>query len=109
MTETGHNSGHTGLDQIYDISDDVPDIKFPKTVILYVVRLRKKVKIGITKEPRKRVIQLECGCGEFFDKIYISPVLDNASEIEGMLHMYFQRCRGIGEWFHMPFEDAVHE
>jgi len=95
------------FNKIYESSEEIPEYRSKETEFVYVCQLGEKVKIGITNNPKRRMIHLECGCGEFFNKMYISNPQEDARRIEGMLHAYFQNVRGIGEWFHTSFNDVI--
>lgn len=92
---------------IYKNSEKIPDKKYEIPSIVYACKHNGNVKIGVTKTPKRRIIQLECSCGEFFNKIYVSKPREDARQQEKVLHAYFQKCRGVGEWFNAPFESVV--
>lgn len=68
-----------------------------------------KIKIGRTKDFVRRVRSIETqGCIEII-RDWSSPMATNAAQIERDLHKFFGNKRVIGEWFDIPFEDAVKE
>jgi hypothetical protein len=57
-----------------------------------------KYKIGIGKNPRERIMQLQTGNP---DRLEIIDVYEseNASKIESVLHNRYSYARNVGEWF----------
>lgn len=80
-----------------------------KQQYLYVIRPENsnKVKIGISKNPAKRLNALQTANAE---KLYISQVLktnDLAVNEESRLHRYFKERRLNGEWFRDIDDDEI--
>lgn len=65
------------------------------------------VKIGISKEPKIRKIQLEEERNEKIKLIYYTDKYINASTVERKLHRYFKNYNYAGEWFKINIEDAI--
>lgn len=64
------------------------------------------VKIGISGNVHKRILQLQSSSGkEAIDYLY-SPQCSNAKEIEQFIHSHFTNRRIHGEWFDVGFEEA---
>jgi len=63
-----------------------------------------RYKIGIAKNPKKRISQLQTGNS---DKMKIIEVYqsDNASKIETALHNQYSHVRQSGEWFDLSVID----
>lgn len=59
------------------------------------------VKIGITKDPRERLENLQTGT-PFKLKIRKTQETEDATEVEKFLHKKFKRYRIQGEWFDLP-------
>ena len=95
------------FDNVYESSESIPKIKPNSSGYIYACLLGDKVKIGIARDPQKRIFQLECGCGEYFEKMYVSGETSEPKEDERLVHDYFRLNRGIGEWFYAPFDIVV--
>ncbi|MCP5006905.1 MAG: GIY-YIG nuclease family protein [Planctomycetes bacterium] len=65
------------------------------------------VKIGITTTPNKRILELQNMGGEIFIKRWVSEKCKSYHYTEGLAHETFERYRSIGEWFNIPFSEAV--
>ena len=81
-----------------------------KQQYLYVIRPENsnKVKIGISKNPVKRLNALQTANTE---KLYISVVLktnDLAVNEESRMHRYFKERRLNGEWFRDIDDEIIH-
>jgi hypothetical protein len=63
-----------------------------------------RYKIGIAKNPKKRISQLQTGNS---DKIKIIETYqsDNASKIETALHNQYSHAKTVGEWFDLGVSD----
>jgi hypothetical protein len=66
------------------------------------------VKIGKTKHPHKRFTTLSNQNGTKF-KYYITEPMHINGLIEKIMHNRFTYRRRNGEWFDIPFDDAVSE
>jgi hypothetical protein len=74
---------------------------------LYLIQSNEgKYKIGISKNPSKRIEQLQTGSPDVLKLIhtYESP---NAFKIETALHNKYQYLREHGEWFDMSISEEV--
>jgi len=65
-----------------------------------------RYKIGIAKDPKKRIKQLQTGNSDPLELIdtYQS---ENASTIETALHNRFSYVRNVGEWFDLSVIEEV--
>jgi hypothetical protein len=65
-----------------------------------------RYKIGISKNPTKRIKTLQTGSGEELKLIntYETP---NARKIESILHNIYESKRTIGEWFEISLTEEV--
>jgi len=77
---------------------------------VYVVETESgKVKIGVSKNPKKRISALQTSTFERLKNVHISNKCFNFMEIEENLHYIFKNERLNGEWFDLQFEDAVNK
>jgi len=75
---------------------------------LYIIQKKNKlVKIGISKNPEKRINAIETHNGEQSVKKFVSKKLLNYMEVEKKMHNYFKDFRVRGEWFNVDFDLAV--
>jgi len=65
-----------------------------------------KYKIGIAKNPKERIRQLQTGNSDQL-KIIETYESDNASTIEFALHSQYSHVRKTGEWFDLSISDEV--
>lgn len=65
------------------------------------------VKIGIAGNPEKRINTIDKSIPYRIINKYKSPVCTNAREIEKATHKHFVEWRKKGEWFTVPFYEAV--
>ena len=73
---------------------------------LYVMKSGDSCKIGISKDVSRRIKQVQTGCPNKIEDVWVSPDLEYASECEKILHSYFEYCRSSGEWFSVSFDEA---
>ena len=66
-----------------------------------------KIKIGKTKNPKKRLAALSTMSSEPISRTFATGVLENRSKAESSLHKKFKHARAHGEFFAIPFEIAV--
>lgn len=70
----------------------------------------KITKIGISKNPKNRLMNLIGSCGCKLILFYYSKKVDNAIDYESKLHLMFDKYRTYGEWFRIDPEkikDAI--
>jgi Rha family phage regulatory protein len=67
------------------------------------------IKIGITNDVTRRRSQLECATGCELEVTYVTPVADNAVELEKKLHEHFAKFRRRGEWFEVEAAKVVEQ
>ena len=65
------------------------------------------VKMGITKDIKQRVNQLQNASGCEIEVVFLAPKADNARDVEQDLHKEFKDVRGIGEWFSVNPEHVI--
>lgn len=65
------------------------------------------VKIGFANKPDKRIDSIAANSGLKIVNRHVSPPCFNFTDIEKQLHQYFSHARKHGEWFDLPFENAV--
>ena len=63
-----------------------------------------RYKIGISKNPKKRIHQLQTGNSDKLDLIE-SYESKNARQIESMLHSHYSYARNMGEWFDLSVKE----
>lgn len=77
---------------------------------MYVVETESgKIKIGITTDPKTRMKSLKTITFEKIINQFLSIKCSDYMDIEKELHDYFNDKRLNGEWFDVPFEDAVNK
>ena len=74
---------------------------------LYVISDGSKVKIGKSKSPKQRTSNIIRMAGIKNPKVFISKECSAASNKERLCHKYYSRLNVCGEWFSVPFNDAV--
>lgn len=99
----------TATGWLHDTSDTLPTHAEIGHAYVYVasVKLAGPVKFGRTSNARERIKSLETARGGRFGFIWISKVCSNAEAIERALHAQSAKVRQVGEWFAMPFDEAV--
>jgi len=65
------------------------------------------IKIGIAGNVAKRIKVIQANSGIPIIQHYESPSCVNAAQIEKTAHEHFAPHRQVGEWFDIPFDDAV--
>lgn len=65
-----------------------------------------KYKIGVSKNPQKRIKQLQTGSGEELKLISVYET-ENARKIESALHNKFLMYKTNGEWFEFGISEEV--
>jgi hypothetical protein len=63
------------------------------------------VKIGMTRNPKVRIRDIELISGSHVDIVGVVQV-QNPSNIESLIHDSLNDCRGIGEWFNCSPDTA---
>jgi len=72
---------------------------------IYLIRDTDRYKIGFSKEPKKRLKQLQTGSSEVMELVY-EVECDNVSKVESSLHRYYDSKRKNGEWFALEYDDV---
>lgn len=65
-----------------------------------------KYKIGVSKNPQKRIQQLQTGSGEKLKLIHTFET-NNARKVESALHNKYLHFKTIGEWFDLSLSEEV--
>lgn len=63
-------------------------------------------KIGVSKNPKKRIKQLQTGNSSELKLIHSYPS-EYAHKIEKAIHNLLKHCKKEGEWFDMSLPDAL--
>lgn len=74
---------------------------------VYVFEFDGVIKIGIGKNPDRRMRAVESASGRTAQRKYFTDALSNARNIESNAHKHFSDYRLRGEFFNVPFETAV--
>jgi len=74
---------------------------------VYIIEINGLVKIGRSQNPSSRIKNIATACGRKIEKTYISPACSNYCEIESSMHSIYKDRRKGGEWFDVPFCEAV--
>lgn len=82
-----------------------------KPSYIYVIAASSEgpVKIGFSKEPEKRLRQLQTGHSEPLHLFYKEEVNDAARLMEKAVHDTIGYKRARGEWFNVTADDAIAE
>jgi hypothetical protein len=65
-----------------------------------------RYKIGIAKNPKQRIAQLQTGNSDKLTLIE-SYLTENASKIESSLHNRYSYVRNVGEWFDLSVAEEA--
>lgn len=65
-----------------------------------------RYKIGIAKNPKQRIRQLQTGNSDQLELIETYQS-ENARKIEGALHAFYSHGRMTGEWFDLSISDEA--
>lgn len=60
------------------------------------------IKIGISEDVEKRLLNLQNACGQKLNVLFITKGVPAAYELEQQLHLKFKAKRLYGEWFDLP-------
>lgn len=72
---------------------------------VYLIRTNDgRYKVGIAKDPQKRIRQLQTGNSDQLELIETYQS-ENASKIEGSLHRHYSYGKMIGEWFELSIKE----
>lgn len=67
------------------------------------------VKVGISKEPKRRINTIRTTSGKHITKTYVSEYISNAGEIESRFKKQFHSKAICGEWFDVDYDEALKE
>jgi hypothetical protein len=76
---------------------------------VYIVDLGNRIKIGKSKNVKRRFKEIQQLSGKHIVRFCISPECGNYHEIENSLHKKFRHLSIFGEWFNLEFEKSVSE
>lgn len=76
---------------------------------VYIIEINDRVKIGRTKNPKRRFKEIQQLSGNQISRFCISPECGNYYEIENSMHLRFKDRLILGEWFNVDFDNAVTE
>lgn len=65
---------------------------------IYVMQCKQYVKFGVSMTPDARIKELQTG-NLFEIKLMLKLKYEDHYQIENRIHKYFNKQRGIGEWF----------
>lgn len=65
------------------------------------------VKIGRSKQPTLRLAAIQNQGGFASEAAWVSIPVDDSCDVERRAHASLKICRTIGEWFDVPFDNAV--
>jgi len=65
---------------------------------LYVMQCKEYVKFGISKNPNSRIKELQTG-NPYKINLLLKINYSDCFDIENNVHSYFDKKRGLGEWF----------
>lgn len=65
------------------------------------------VKIGVSKDPKKRINTISHASGKKIVKSWFSDLLENAFDVEHKVHKRFSEKRLKGEYFRISYTDAL--
>ena len=75
---------------------------------VYIIEFGPKlVKIGRSRKPDLRVLNVSSASGRKSRRVWVSPPIMNAGDVERRAHASVGEFRGHGEWFNCPFDLAV--
>jgi hypothetical protein len=76
--------------------------------MLYFIAARGRIKIGHSRDPFIRAQTFQTGNAEKC-RVLLSLEIENAREVEALMHERLAFCRVEGEWFEVSFQRAFHE
>lgn len=74
---------------------------------IYVISSDNSIKIGISRDPEKRLSTLQCGSPKQMALIYQTDFCDNADAVESVCHVSMRSNHERGEWFHIDPRLAI--
>lgn len=95
---------------IYQTISTIPTYQTnPMYGYVYIIENENYVKIGISLNPKNRLLSLNQSNsgGSYIKRIAISGPMSIPFVIERLLHQQFQKYRKNGEWFEIPFDTAA--
>lgn len=76
---------------------------------VYILEDKKNnlVKIGMSKNPKQRIRNVESTSGRSFSKVFISDFIYDYKRVEVLAHEELSDHRRIGEWFCCSYDEAL--
>lgn len=76
---------------------------------VYILEDKKNnlVKIGMSKNPKQRIRNIESTSGRSFSKVFISDFIYDYKRVEVLAHEELSDHRRIGEWFCCSYDEAL--
>lgn len=76
---------------------------------VYILEDKKNnlVKIGMSKNPKQRIRNIESTSGRSFSKVFISDFIYDYKRVEVLAHDELSDHRRIGEWFCCSYDEAL--
>lgn len=75
---------------------------------IYIIGTEEQIKIGFSKQPEKRLKELQTGNEKKLQLFYKEEIQDSKVRIvEKLIHRDLRRYHKSGEWFTMKPEDAI--
>lgn len=102
------NPSDDGFDMFYINSNQLPFSCSCGLGVVYIIKNKYLVKIGISTSPRRRIRGIENAIGSRVSAIYLSRQCANYRDIEQNAHIIFNERRQVGEWFEADFESVVY-
>ena len=74
---------------------------------VYVISSNESVKVGVSRDPLKRLAKMQCGSPVDMKLIYQTDFCDNAESVESVCHVSLRSSHERGEWFHIDTSLAI--
>lgn len=75
---------------------------------IYVIGTNEQIKIGFSKQPEKRLKQLQTGNMNKLNLYYKEEIHDSKVRIvEKLIHRDLRQYKKVGEWFNLSPTDAI--
>ena len=86
-------------------------MKLVETKVVYVIKNIEtgRVKIGISKNPKSRLLALISASGCKLELMYHTDYIEDAIGLESKMHNTFSDYRYLGEWFDLDWRVAVNQ
>lgn len=74
---------------------------------VYIISSNESMKVGVSRDPLKRLSGMQCGSPEEMKLIYQTDFCDNAEAVESVCHVSLRSSHERGEWFHIDASLAI--